>query len=96
MRTTVNIDDQILKELKELQKKRGKSLGRLISDLLAQAFRDQGKPREVQKSTTWISRSMDARLDLDDKEALYDESSGENRRWLKPKKAGRNRNHPTL
>jgi len=71
MRTTVNIDDPILKELKELQKKRGKSLGRLMSDLLAQALRERGKPREVLKPTGWISRRMDARLDLDDKEALY-------------------------
>jgi hypothetical protein len=71
MRTTVNIDDPILKELKELQKKRGKSLGRLMSDLLAQALRERGKPREVLKPIGWISRRMDARLDLDDKEALY-------------------------
>ena len=38
MRTTVDIDDPVLKDLKKLQKREGKSLGRLISDLLAQAI----------------------------------------------------------
>ena len=71
MRTTVNIDDPILKELKKLQKKRGKSLGRLISDLLAEALRNYGTQREGSVPPVWISRPMNARLDLDDKEALY-------------------------
>jgi len=38
MRTTVDIDDPVLKDLKRIQQKEGKSLGRLISDLLAQAL----------------------------------------------------------
>ena len=71
MRTTVNIDDPILKELKKLQKKRGKSLGRLISDLLVQALRDSRAPRGMSKPAVWISRRMGARIDLADKEALY-------------------------
>jgi hypothetical protein len=36
-RATVDIDDPLLKDLKKIKKKR-KSLGRLISDLLAQAL----------------------------------------------------------
>ncbi|MEZ5727162.1 MAG: hypothetical protein R3E48_03590 [Burkholderiaceae bacterium] len=39
MRTTIDIDDPILKDLKRLQRREGKSLGRLVSDLLAQAWR---------------------------------------------------------
>ena len=35
MRTTLDIDGPILRELKKLQIKEGKSLGRLVSDLLA-------------------------------------------------------------
>jgi hypothetical protein len=35
MRTTVDIDDPILEEVKRLRTVEGKSLGRLISDLLA-------------------------------------------------------------
>jgi hypothetical protein len=37
VRTTIDIDDPILKELKRLQRREGKPLGRLASDLLAQA-----------------------------------------------------------
>jgi hypothetical protein len=72
MRTTVNIDDPILKELKELQKKRGKSLGRVISDLLAQALRSHGEKQKPDKPFSWISQPMEARIDLDDKDALYE------------------------
>ena len=38
MRTTVDIDDPILAELKRLQKRDGRSLGRLVSDLLLQSL----------------------------------------------------------
>ena len=71
MRTTIDIDDPILKEVKKLQKTEGKSLGRLVSDLLARALRE-GKPAgQKPKPSEWISKSMGARIDLDDKEALY-------------------------
>ena len=35
MKTTLDIDEPILRELKRRQAKEGKSLGRLVSDLLA-------------------------------------------------------------
>ncbi|MGH8576313.1 MAG: antitoxin [Gammaproteobacteria bacterium] len=72
MRTTIDIDTPILKEVKALQKKEGQSLGRLISDLLAQALR--ARKTGVGKSATppgWVSKPMGARVDLGDKEALY-------------------------
>ena len=71
MRTTIDIDDPILKELKKLGKTEGKSLGRMISDLLAQALqrrKTSGRPPEQPR---WISRNMSARINLDDKETLY-------------------------
>ena len=37
-RTTIDIDAPILRDLKRRQKQEGKSLGRLVSDLLAQAL----------------------------------------------------------
>jgi hypothetical protein len=71
MRTTVDIDAPVLKDLKRLQRKEGKSLGRLISDLLAQAL-GQRKSVEAPASTPkWISKQMGARVDLADHEALY-------------------------
>jgi len=40
MRTTLDIDGPILSELKALQEQEGKSLGRLVSDLLARALKE--------------------------------------------------------
>jgi len=71
MRTTIDIDDPILKEVKKLQKTEGKSLGRLVSDLLARALRERKPARQKPTPSRWISKSMGARIDLSDKEALY-------------------------
>jgi hypothetical protein len=69
-RTTVNIDAPILRDLRRLQKREGKSLGRLISDLLAQALRQHEERRPVPPAFGWVSRPMGARVDLADKEAV--------------------------
>jgi hypothetical protein len=71
MRTTVDIDDPVLKDLKKIQKKEGKSLGRLISDLLAQALGERKSPKASARPARWISKAMGARVDLADHEALY-------------------------
>ena len=73
MRTTIDIDDPILKDLKRLQRREGKSLGRLVSDLLALALSTQQRSSQpVVPVFKWISRSMNARVDLADKHALLD------------------------
>lgn len=71
MRTTVDIDDPVLKDLKKLQKKEGKSLGRLISDLLAQAIGERKSAKAPPKPPRWLSKAMGARVDLADREAVY-------------------------
>jgi hypothetical protein len=71
MRTTVDIDDPVLKDLKKLQKKEGKSLGRLISDLLAQAIGGLKSAKTPTRSIRWISKDMGARVDVADAEAVY-------------------------
>ena len=71
MRTTVDIDDPILKDLKKIQEKEGKSLGRLISDLLAQAMGERRSPKASAKPARWISKALGARIDLADREAVY-------------------------
>ena len=71
MRTTIDIDDPILKELKKLVQKEGKSLGRAVSDLLAQALQRRKKSGRQPEKPSWISRNMSARINLDDKEVLY-------------------------
>jgi hypothetical protein len=68
-RTTIDIDAPILRDLKRLQKRERKSLGRLVSDLLAQALR-QPKGGPTMPALTWTSRRMDARVNLMDKEAV--------------------------
>jgi hypothetical protein len=72
MRTTIDIDDPILADLKRLQQREGKSLGRLVSDLLAQSL---SMPRPTAHKTLklrWNSKPMHARIDLADRDALLD------------------------
>jgi hypothetical protein len=70
MRTTVDIEDPVLKELRAIQKREGSTLGALISRLLAQAIAQQRR-RSPPKPLAWTARPMKALLDLSDKEAVY-------------------------
>jgi hypothetical protein len=70
-RTTIDIDSPILQELKALQKQQQRSLGQLVSQLLAEALASRRHPKESTAALNWISRPMHARVDLSDKEALY-------------------------
>ena len=69
-RTTLDIDAPLLKELKKLQKKEGRSLGKLVSQLLAEALARRNTASEPPK-LRWVSRPMRALVDLSDKEAIY-------------------------
>jgi hypothetical protein len=70
-RTTVNIDAPILRELKRLQRKEGKSMGRLISDLVAQTLARMRTEKTVASpKLQWTARQMVAKVDIDDKEAV--------------------------
>ena len=70
MRTTLDIDDPVLRELKRRQRAEGKSLGKVASELLARALTEPGEAKPVPKFE-WIAQAMGARVDLADKEALY-------------------------
>jgi hypothetical protein len=80
VRTTIDIDDPIVKELKRLQRRGRMSLGRLGSDLLAQSLANSrsGKPGAAQFD--WIARPMGARVDLADKHAVLDAMDERERR----------------
>ncbi|MEP6994534.1 MAG: antitoxin [Acidobacteriota bacterium] len=69
-RTTVDIDGPVLEDLKRIQKREGKSLGRTASDLLAEAISRYGSRRKKPSRFDWISRPMKARIDFSDKEAV--------------------------
>ena len=71
MRTTVDLDDPILRELKRVQKQENKTLGQLVSELVAAGLAARRKPAGQQAPFTWIHRPMHARVDLRDKDALY-------------------------
>lgn len=69
-RTTVNIDAPVLRDLKRLQKREGKPLGQLISELLAHALGLRRQERAGEEAFAWTARPMRARVDLADKEAV--------------------------
>lgn len=71
MRTTIDIDDPILKEVKSLRRKEGKSLGRIVSGLLADGLRAHRSARKQPGPPRWIARAMTPRVDLGDKDAVY-------------------------
>jgi hypothetical protein len=67
-RTTIDIDATVLRELKARKQREGKTLGRLVSELLARAMQTADGPDE--RRLEWTSKPMGARVDLEDKEAL--------------------------
>ena len=69
-RTTVDIDTPVLQELKRLQRTEGKSLGRLVSDLLSEALGSR-KQSPASRELVWTAQDMRALVDIGDKEALH-------------------------
>lgn len=67
-RTTIDIDAAVLRRLKARKRREGKTLGELVSELLATALReaDEARPQKL----SWTTRAMSARVDLADKEAV--------------------------
>jgi hypothetical protein len=55
MRTTIDIEDPILKEVRAIQKKEGRSMGAVISELLADALARRG-PTRSRAPFRWTSR----------------------------------------
>ena len=75
-RTTVNLDALVLRGLKRRQKREGKPLGRLISELLAQVLRSHRAMESGDPRFAWIGRPLRARVDLADKDVVDDVASG--------------------
>jgi hypothetical protein len=70
MRTTLDIDDPILREIKAIHEREGRSMGTVVSELLAEALARR-RPSRARPPFRWISRSMKSLVDLADKEAVY-------------------------
>ena len=69
-RTTIDIDKPILMEVKNLQKKDGRSIGKIVSQLLSEALAHRKSKARVPRFK-WRSRRMGALVDLSDKDAHY-------------------------
>jgi hypothetical protein len=66
----LDIDGRILKELRALRRKERRSMGRIVSELLAEALAERKRPCEA-PTLEWVSRPMRALVDLSDKETVY-------------------------
>jgi len=77
MRTTVDIDTPVLNELKRLGRRERKPLGRLVSELLAEAIarRKAGVPKPA--PFTWNTTKGRLLVDLADTDAVYGELDAE-------------------
>ncbi len=73
MRTTLDLAKPVLEELKALQKREGRTLGELASQILAEGLREKKKSRvrEVGSRFQWRSQRMGAKINLHDKDALF-------------------------
>jgi hypothetical protein len=67
-RTTIDLDASVLRDLKRRGRREGKSLGQLASELLATSL---GQAQPEPQAFDWNSKPMNARVDLEDKEAVY-------------------------
>lgn len=66
MRTTLDIDSSVMEQLREYQRTTGQTLGRIVSELLAIALADRAPAQP--EPLTWVSRPMNARVDLEDRD----------------------------
>ncbi|MDX2012116.1 MAG: hypothetical protein SFW67_18120 [Myxococcaceae bacterium] len=69
MRTTIDIDGPILRDLKRLQKVERKTLKALVSELLEDALRHR-RVKPAPRTLRWTAKPMGARIDIDDRVAL--------------------------
>ena len=76
MRTTLDIDDPILEELKQRGRKQHKSLGQVVSELVAASLRQEAPQAAKPAPFTWVAKPMGAKVDLADHDALLTAMDG--------------------
>lgn len=74
-RTTIDIDASVLSELKRRQRREHKTLGVLVSELLARALADEAAAPPLAE-LQWVTQPMMAKVDLQDKDALAEVLDG--------------------
>jgi len=68
-RTTVDLEVPILDELRTLSRREGRSLGKVISALVAEALAHR-RAGTARRPLEWVAKPLGARLDVADKAAL--------------------------
>lgn len=66
----MDIDASVLRELRKRQQRERKTLGQLVSELLAKAMESEDD-HTAARPLTWVARDLQPRIDLEDKEALW-------------------------
>ena len=69
-RTTVDIDASVLRELKKRQVRERKTMGQLISELLAKAMEAEDTDSAA-RPLSWVTKDLQPRVDLEDKSAVW-------------------------
>jgi hypothetical protein len=71
MRTTIDLDPTVVRELKRRSKGAGKSMGQLASELLAFSLGEHESRPEAAADLKWVAKDLGRpRVDLEDKEAV--------------------------
>jgi hypothetical protein len=70
VRTSIDIDDPILREIRAIQEREGRSIGAIVSELLAEALAGR-RSSHAKSSFHWISRPMTALVDLADRDNVH-------------------------
>lgn len=74
-RTTLNIDDSVLRQVRAHAKRAGKGLAQVVSELLSIALA-QERTSEPERGFTWHAQDLKPLIDIDDKDALHDALDG--------------------
>lgn len=70
MRTTVNLDDELLRRAKERAARQGRTLSEVVSDALRVSLAEQAGPHREVTLPTFGGSGLKSGVDLEDKDAL--------------------------
>ena len=73
MRTTIDIVDPVLAEVRREKERAGKTLGEVVSELLAEGLAARARQDQAahRQKLRWVAKDLRCRIDLRDKEALW-------------------------
>lgn len=71
MRLTLDLEPELVLKIESLAKQEGRSVDDLVSRILADAFSSR-IPDRAPGEFVWISRSLEPRVDLEDRDAVLD------------------------